>query len=80
MKTTIEVMKQIRDKLIKGDLLCEVVSMLDEYINKAEAQSVEPVKTTRPLTEAEVSELRSVGITGEYVRVLAFNDRPTHGH
>jgi len=40
MKSTIEAMKQIRDKLIKGDLLCEViaVSMLDEAIKQAEAQ------------------------------------------
>jgi len=45
MKTTIEAMKQIRDKLIKGDLLCEVVavSMLDDTIRLVEEQSGEPV-------------------------------------
>jgi len=31
---------------------------------------------TRPLTEQEITKLRSAGVTGEYVRVIAFNDRP----
>jgi len=40
MKSALEAMKQIRDKLVKGDLLCEVVavSMLDEAIKQVEAQ------------------------------------------
>jgi len=38
-KKLIEAMKQARDKLIKGDLLCEVVavSMLDEAIKREES-------------------------------------------
>lgn len=33
--------------------------------------------TTRPLAPSEKSELMAAGVTGECVRVLAFNDRPT---
>lgn len=38
-----------------------------------------PAPTTRPLTPAEKSELLEAGVTGECVRVLAFNDRPATG-
>jgi len=41
----IQAMKHIRDTLIKGNLLCEVVAvgMLDDLIKQEEAQTVEPV-------------------------------------
>lgn len=32
--------------------------------------------TTRPLTLQERAEMESAGVTGELVKVLAFNDRP----
>ena len=41
----IQAMKHIRDTLIKGNLLCEVVAvgMLDDLIKQEEAQTVEPI-------------------------------------
>ena len=38
--------------------------------------SAPPVATTRPLAPSDKSEFVAVGVTGKYVRVRAFNDRP----
>lgn len=37
---------------------------------------VPPATTTRPLAPSDKSEFVAVGVTGKYVRVRAFNDRP----
>jgi len=68
---TIEAMKQIREKLVKGDLLCEVVavSMLDEAIKREEAQSVEPVAWMKTFNHGG----------GKHTCVVSLDKPPTNG-
>ena len=50
-----------------------------KLIGTTQHRPAPPAPTTRPLTPAEKSELLEAGVTGECVRVLAFNDRPATG-
>lgn len=45
-------------------------------VHMLDADKRENVPTTRELNADEKAELLAAGVTGEFVRVLAFNDRP----
>lgn len=52
------------------------IAELHKALGAESQQVLEPTPTTRSLTPEEIEMMKSLGFTGEFRRVLAFNDRP----